>query len=64
MMTNACVNVLQKNDSGVGEGWGVGAAPGVAKPGRKMEHLLSSAALIWQCEVSNDEKEMNMIKKG
>ena len=34
-----------------------------AKPGQGLEHVLSSAALTWQCDAVHGEKEMNMIKK-
>ena len=36
----------------------------VAKPGQGLEHVLSSAALTWQCDAVHGEEEMkNMINK-
>ena len=49
MMTNPCVSVLCKKTRGGVGGTGGGQA--------------SSATLIWQCDVINDEKRMNMTKK-
>ena len=62
MMTNARVNMLCKVKACVGEGR---SPPPSCKTWTKirMQYVLSSATLIWQCDVIYDEKKMNMINR-
>ena len=58
----ACVNVLCNMMRG---GGGLGGVWGDCKTWTKIrkQYVLSSATLIWQCDVINDEKRMNMINR-
>ena len=56
MMTNARVNVLCKITAGRLRG--AQPPPPIAKPKIRIQYVPSSARLIWQCDVINDEKRM------
>ena len=66
MTTNACVNVLCKMTAGAGVG--VAARPPELQnldtnQDTVSQYVRASARLIWQCDMINDEKRMNMINR-
>ena len=66
MMTRACVNVLCKITAGGGIGGGR-SPPELQNLDKDSDtvsqYVLSSATLIWQCDVIHDAKWMNMTNR-